>query len=361
MLGSVPTFAEGTARQMRALVIEAAGRIALAERETRMPGDTEALVRVIATGICGSDIHGLAGHTGRRVVGQVMGHETVGRVAQVGAAVPEDLVGALVAINPVISCETCPDCLAGREEICDNGSWVLGVRADVDAAFAEYVTVPQGALVVLPEGTIEQHGALVEPLAVGFHALMRGAPTPDDRVLVLGAGPIGQAVAIAAGRAGVDRVMVSEPDPARRRLIDALGFAAVAPEELESSFVSRFGGPPTLVVDAVGSRGTFISAIDFSAPGARIVLVGMASPELEVPAYSLSAGERTVIGSFCYSRRHFSDTARWVAENPDTVALLFDGTYPLERGPEIFDRLVAETLTPGKVLLTPGTDADPAS
>jgi threonine dehydrogenase-like Zn-dependent dehydrogenase len=200
------------------------------------------VLQVVATGICGSDIHGLAGATGRRESGQVMGHETVGRVVEVGADVDDDWLGALATVNPVVSCGSCAACLACEEQQCEQ-SWVLGVRPDVDGAFAERITVPARNVVRLPESMTPEHGALVEPLAVGYHALVRAAPRPDDTVLVIGGGPIGQAAALAARRVGVRRVLVSEPNPARASILQRLGVRVVDPGVAGRRGTAGAGGP----------------------------------------------------------------------------------------------------------------------
>lgn len=335
---------------MKALVIDRPGHAGIAEKDMPLPSKGEVAVKTIATGICGSDIHGLAGDTGRRSIGQVMGHETVGRVVNVAPGSDPSLVGKLVTINPVMSCGLCPMCLSHREEMCAE-KWVLGVRADVDGAFAEYLTVPESSLVELPELGLEYHGALIEPLAVGYHALLRSVPRPDDRVLIIGAGPIGQAVAIASARLGLANVLVSEPDAARRSMIEELGFSAVTPDELEQALETKLHGRATVVIDAVGSNSTLATAIANSVNGARVVLVGMASPEVTFSAYGLSTGERSIIGSFCYSRENFESTAVWVAENPETVEKVCGVKVPLVDGADVLNQLVSGTLVTSKVLL----------
>ncbi|MBK5237909.1 MAG: alcohol dehydrogenase catalytic domain-containing protein [Actinomycetales bacterium] len=335
-----------------ALVMAGPGVMIHETRKQRDLGVDEALIAVIATGICGSDIHGLAGATGRREPGQVMGHETVGRVVATGANVDANLVGALVTVNPVFSCGKCRQCLDGSDQQCAEG-WVLGVRADVDAAFSERFTVPARNLVRLSDGTVDWHGALIEPLAVGYHAVRRGMTSADDKVLVIGGGPIGQAVAIAAKRVGVTNILVSEPDSTRAELLTRLGFRVVTPDGLDTVLEENLAGKATLVFDAVGAAQTLQTAFDNSISGARIVLVGMASPELKFSAYELSARERTLVGTFCYSREHFEETAQWVSENPAIVSQLVDRFVSLPDAPEIFSQLCRNELPANKILVRP--------
>ena len=335
----------------RALVMTADHRMSLEERNGDLPAPGAVTIEVIATGICGSDIHGLAGDTGRRETGQVMGHETVGRVVGIGDGVDRDLLGRVVTVNPVFGCGECAACEAGQPQKCATG-WVLGVRPDVDGAFAERLTVPAGNVVELPKGMEPWHGALAEPLSVGYHAVLRGAPQPDDRVLIIGGGPIGQAAALAARRVGVAAVLVSEPDTRRTEIVRSLGFSTVAPDQLPTAVERDLGGPATLVIDAVGTSRTIGTALDVSSTDARIVLVGMGSPQLEFSAYQVSAGERSLIGAFCYSVQDFTSTVEWLARHPESAVAIVDRVAPLAEGAAVFDELLSGSLS-NKVLLAP--------
>lgn len=334
----------------RALVMSGQGQLTLEERVSTPPGAGEVIVEVIATGICGSDLHGLAGDTGRRSVGQVMGHETVGTVSQAGRGVDQKLIGQLVTVNPVVGCGECSACKAGRTQQCPNG-WVLGVRPDVDGAFAERFTIPATNLVPLPAGMLAWHAALVEPLAVGYHATRRGLLQSRDLVVVIGGGPIGQAVALACRREGVRRIVVSEPDPDRAETLHALGFDSVRPAELAAAVEEKLGALATLVIDAVGASATLAAALEVCAPNGRVVVVGMASPHLEFAAYQLSTSERTLIGAFCYDRDQFTSTLHWLADNARVAEIMVDRREPLVTGHSVFSELLAVSRLPNKVLL----------
>ena len=339
----------------RALVLATNGTVRLEDRAVPNLVDGEVRVQVIATGICGSDVHGAAGDTGRRVSGQVMGHETVGRVIDVGAEEDAGLLGVIAAIDPVVSCGECARCRHGEHQHCETG-WVLGVRPDKDGAFATEVVVPNRNVVPLPESMTPWHGALIEPLAVGYHAAIRGSVSESDRVLVLGGGPIGQAVALACARLGARRVVVSEPRENRGTLLESLGFVHSTPDELEGAVHREFGAGATVVFDVVGTDGTLATAITHSTALARIVLVGMDSPRICLDAYAVSAGERALIGTICSTREHFRDTAVWAAQNPGILDRLVDRRERLEYGARVFAELLAGTANANKVLLF--TDSD---
>lgn len=317
-------------------------------------GPGEVLVRVEATGICGSDIHGFTGENGRRSPGQVMGHETVGRVERLGPGVDGPPVGAPVTVNPVLGCGQCPACAAGAEQSCPQRR-ILGVTPELVSSFADLLAVPAGNVVALPESMPIELGALVEPLAVGYHAAGRGDCSADDRVLVLGGGPIGQACVLAARRLGAQQVVVSEPDAHRRELAASLGAVGVDPTDgdLATTVEQALGARPSLVIDAVGTSRTLEDAFRCTGFGARVVLVGMGAPQVELRAYALSTEERTLIGSFCYSAQEFRDTAAWAAGAADELRPLIEGRVDMAGAPQAFSELGNGASPASKVLVYP--------
>jgi threonine dehydrogenase-like Zn-dependent dehydrogenase len=339
---------------MRALVLRDFYDIAVEERPDPVAGSGQVVVEVIATGICGSDFHGYSGENGRRHPGQVMGHETVGRIDELGSGVAELAVGQLVTVNPVMSCHVCPACLSGQEQWCTRRV-VLGVAPEIPAAFADRVAVPAANIVPLPDDMPEELGALVEPMAVGYHAIRRGLPRPEDRVLVIGGGPIGQACLLAARRLGVQALALSDVSQSRRNLCARLGAEVIDPSagDLPEAVADRLGGPATLVADAVGVNATVADALAASDLGGRIVLVGMGTPQLELSAYALSTQERALIGSFTYSAAEFIDTAEWVGTVPDGIDAMIDGRVGWEGAPQSFDDLARGRSAASKILVFP--------
>jgi threonine dehydrogenase-like Zn-dependent dehydrogenase len=339
---------------MRALVLRDYYDIAVEERPDPVAGPGQVVVEVIATGICGSDFHGYSGENGRRHPGQIMGHETVGRIQELGTDVAGLAVGQLVTVNPVMSCHACPACLSGQEHWCSRRV-VLGVAAEIPAAFADRVVVPAANIVPLPDDMPEELGALVEPMAVGYHAVRRAQPVANDRVLVIGGGPIGQACLLAAQRLGIQALALSEVSASRRQLCARLGAAVVDPAggNLVDAVAAELGGPATLAVDAVGTSRTVADALAASSLGSRIVLVGMGSPQLELAAYALSTAERALIGSFTYCADEFVQTADWVGTVPDGIHALIDGRVGWEGAPQSFDDLARGRSTASKILVFP--------
>jgi threonine dehydrogenase-like Zn-dependent dehydrogenase len=338
---------------MKALVLGAFGDLGVEERPDPTPGPGDLVVSVTATGICGSDIHGFTGDNGRRHPGQIMGHETVGRVHILGREVTSPAPGTVVTINPVLACGSCPACVAGRPQACAQPV-VLGVKPDVPAAFAELVAVPARNVIPLPERMPAEHGALVEPLSVGYHAARRAGTIAGQCVLVVGGGPIGQACVLAALRLEAAVVAASEIDPGRRQLLAKLGAIPLSPgEDMPLDVAKALGGPATVVLDAVGSSNSLADAVKCSAPGGRIVLVGMAEPAITLPAYGISTEEREIAGSFCYSAAEFLETAQWAATVPERLNLLIQGRVGLDGAARAFQELAEQRSSASKILVFP--------
>lgn len=340
---------------MRALVLKEFGTMAVEDVADPAPAVADQVqVRIGYTGICGSDIHGFTGENGRRVPGQVMGHETVGHVVALGPDADGALgAGRRVTFNPLVSCGRCEACTAGQEQHCPHRV-VYGVTPDLVAAFAEVVTLPSRNVVPLSDDGDERHGALVEPLAVALHAVRRAGVRPGDTVLVTGSGPIGQSVVLAALRAGASRVLATDLSPARRRLCEQLGATGVDPAvgPTEEQVRELLGGPVDVAVDAAGVSATLAAALRSTRLGGTVCLVGMGAPELQLPAYAVSTEERTVVGSFCYTAQTFRDAAAWVGEGHDVLDTLISSTVPMSAANDAFTELARSAETPGKVLVS---------
>ncbi|HIY23062.1 MAG TPA: zinc-binding dehydrogenase [Candidatus Brachybacterium merdigallinarum] len=339
---------------MRALVMTDYHRLDLVETERPEPGPGEVLLRIAATGICGSDFHGFTGENGRRAPGQIMGHESSGRIAGHGEGVdPEAFpLGAPATFNPVVVPEAEAEEFRGREQHAP-GKHVIGVAQHVQASFADYVVAPARNVLLLDPALPLHLGALIEPLAVAVHAVALGDPSPQDRVLVIGGGPIGQSVVIALQRVGVQQIILSERDAARRDLVASLGVAVVDPAagDLPELVRGELGGAADLAVDAVGISPTMADALTATRLGGRVVLVGMGSPRLELPAFAISTEERTVVGSFTYSAQDFADATAWIGSHAEQVAPLVSSVVEPEQAQESFAALAAGTGPAGKILV----------
>lgn len=338
---------------MRALVLHDFGHLRVEERPRPEPGPGEVLIRVAATGICGSDIHGYTGENGRRVPGQVMGHESAGTVAALGDDVADGglVIGQPVTFNPVVVPDDDLAIFAGREQHSPRKT-VIGVAPQVPAAFADYVLVPARNVVPLPESLPIELGALVEPLAVAVHAVRRVLRPSVSRALILGGGPIGQSTVLALQMHGVETVYISEPDAPRRELCRRLG--AIALDTATQSVVEAVtaeGGLVDVTIDAVGITATVNQALEATVLGGDICLVGMGAPRLDVDAYRVSTEERSIVGSFTYSAQDFVDAAAHIASDPPQVRELVSREVTPEEADAAFTALAAGNGTPGKTVV----------
>jgi len=338
---------------MRALVLTKFGELRVEERPTPSAAADEVLIRVVATGICGSDIHGYTGDNGRRVPGQVMGHESVGRVAALGENAEDSglALEQVVTFNPVVVPPTDAAAYAGREQHSPNKT-VIGVVPEIPAAFADYLVVPARNVVPLPEGIPVEYGALVEPLAVAAHAVRRVLVASDRRALVVGGGPIGQSVVLALTMKGVETIYVSEVDPGRRALCERLGATTFDPTAGPlADAIAAAGGPVDVAIDAVGISASLTDALACTTLGGRVCLVGMGSSRLQLDAFAISTGERSIVGSFTYSAHDFTDAASFVASGAPGIGELISREVSPEEADATFAALARGDGTAGKVLV----------
>lgn len=340
---------------MRSLVLERFGQMVVADRPEPRLGPDDVLVRVDFAGICGTDVHGFTGANGRREEGQVMGHEFSGRVVACGDAAPRRVLGATVTVNPLLSCATCRTCRDGFEQQCSNRI-VLGVDPSVPAAFAEFVAVPAEAVHPLPAGLPLREAALVEPLAVGLHAVRRAPDVRGRVVLVVGGGPIGQSAVIAASHGGASHIMVSEPSASRRAVCRGLGVEVIDPTTvpLADAVGASAHGLADVVVDAVGVRESLRDAVASSRAGATIVVVGMGATSVDLGLYPLVTQERALVGSYCYSQRSFRDALQLAVDADQLLASIVSEVVDLEAAPDAFARLAVDASIGGKVLIDIG-------
>lgn len=329
---------------LKALVLVEYGRFEIRDLPTPKLGPHDVLVAVKACGICGSDVHGMDGSTGRRQPPIVMGHEAAGTVADRGSAVSDLEIGEAVAFDSMISCGWCSFCAAGRPNLCDRRR-VLGVACDefrCEGAFAEYVAVPRRIVHRLPEGLSFEHAALAEPVSVALHAVGRLSLRLGDCVVVVGAGMIGQLVVQLLKRSGCAPVLAIEPDERRRRLACELGADdCYAPgDEKLSMRLSKatFGRGADAAADCVGVPETVATAIRLVRKGGTVALVGNLTSSAVLPLQSVVTREISLLGC-CASAVEYPVALRLLADRVLCVEPLISAVVPLEDAPQWFARL----------------------
>jgi L-iditol 2-dehydrogenase len=331
---------------MRALQLVAPSTLAVVDLPQPSPGSGEVRLRVKACGICGSDLHGMDGSSGRRIPPLVMGHEASGEVDVVGEGVTAWKPGDRVTFDSTVWCGECGYCREGRVNLCDSRQ-VVGVACAEfrrDGAFAEYVTVPQRILHRLPDALSFEEAAFAEPVGVALHAVRRAGQVGGSTVLVVGAGLIGLLIVQALKRAGAARVIAVDLDEGRLKLARELG----------ADEVFRGGEmPPLLEVDlameVVGAASTVDFAIRSVRKGGRVVLVGNLSPSVPLPLQVVVTRELDVLGS-CAIAGEYPEALEAIASGSIRVKPLISASVRLEDGETAF----AKAKAPGalKVLIT---------
>ena len=329
---------------MAALVYTGPNRVVLDRVPLPVAGPGEALVRVRAVGICGSDMHAYHGHDSRRPAPLILGHEASGEV--VGGV--RD--GARVAINPLVIPPGDAAALAGRPHLSPDRQ-ILSMPPR-PGAFAEYVVAPVENLLDVPDAMDLERAALAEPMAVSWHAVRIGLErlfgAPCRRALVLGGGAIGLAAALAARHQGAQAVWVAETNPARRAHLQ--GMEAITVCDPEHAAQSCDGCD--LVIDAVGARATRAAASALVRPGGVIVHVGLLPGEDGFDIRRITLQEITLTGSYCYTPQDFADCfSAMVAGGLGPLDWI--ESRPLAGGVAAFADLDSGAVAAPKLVLTP--------
>ena len=348
-------------RSLRALVFHGGDAYGGRVRAEAACAVDEVVVDVLAVGICGSDVHGFAGETGRRVAGMVMGHEISGVVRAAGSEVTGWIPGDRVVVNPVIGCRSCEACAAGLTNRCRRRR-VIGVAPEILGGFAERVTVPAVNLVHFDAtvGSAGHSGALVEPLAVALNAVRQTGVAKGDTVAVIGLGMIGLACVWAAVREGAAAVYAGDLDVARVALSERLGHASspVTGFDLRSGpmheqLASTGHAPAHRAVDAVGLSVTLTDAVRSVAPGGVVGMVGMGVPRIDLNIYEITTDEKSLVGSFCYSEAVFAECAAAVAAGEIDPSLFIDAVVSMDDAPAAFTRLAEQASSSIKTIVLP--------
>jgi 2-desacetyl-2-hydroxyethyl bacteriochlorophyllide A dehydrogenase len=330
--------------QIRALVFDGPHRFHVEERPLPRPGPNEVRIRIAYAGICGSDLHGYTGESGRRVPGMVMGHEASGWIEALGADVDSIALGTPVTFNPALACDG--RCGHAVENRCAELR-VIGVTPQLQGAFADAMIVEASR--ILPLGSLSlEWGACIEPMAVGQQAVRQAKVEAGQSVLVIGGGMIGQCVGRAAQRAGARSVTISESMSVRRDLAVASGFIGVAPEDV------GVRGPFDVSFDAVGSSATAAAAIKAVSKGATVCFIGLGNAEISIPLFDVVVAERTIVGTFAYTDAAFEETADCLRDGSLEVASLIGGVESFDDAGQTFEALALQERTDAKVLLTSG-------
>ncbi|HEV8687579.1 MAG TPA: NAD(P)-dependent alcohol dehydrogenase [Gaiellaceae bacterium] len=292
-------------------------------------GERDVLVEVRSVGVCGSDVHYYEhGRIGSFVVEKplVLGHEVSGVIVDRGGRAAKHPVGQRVALEPGVPCGRCSECRHGRYNLCTDVRFFA--TPPIDGAFARYVAIHEDYAFALPDELSDDAGALLEPLSVGIWACQKGGVGLGDRVLVTGAGPIGNLAMQVARAAGATTVVIADLN--RDRLARAAELGATRTIDVSERAVGPDDGPFDVLLECTGSETLTSDAMRTLRPAGTAVLVGM-GPGLEarIPTADMQAREITLVGTFRYANTYRVAIALAEAGRVDLDGLV-DAHFPLE-------------------------------
>jgi 2-desacetyl-2-hydroxyethyl bacteriochlorophyllide A dehydrogenase len=306
------------------------------ERPRPTPVADETEVRIELSGICGSDMSGFLGHSPRRKPPLTLGHELVGRLSD----------GRRVVANPLISCGKCARCLSGAQNLCDK--WRLLGLDRTEGSFAEYVALPEGQIIEIPDSLPSERAILAEPLANIVHMFRISAPLPFFRLAIVGAGTMGALTYLVARTIGARDVLTLDVNAERLATLKNLGAATLNSSDPDALAKSAAAGQSDfdVVVDASGTAAARQMAFNLARPGGQVILLGMGAQRSEIDFVPSIRKEHRVVMSFAYTPVDFRRAldlliAGEIDLDPWTEKL------PLEQGQRAFEKM---TRSPGATL-----------
>jgi L-iditol 2-dehydrogenase len=343
---------------MKALLLKKYMELELTDMPQPEIGANDVLVRVRACGICGSDVHGLDGSTGRRIPPIVMGHEAAGVITEVGREVKAWKAGDRVTFDSTVSCGRCHFCRRGEINLCDNRQ-VLGVSCGDyrrHGAFAEYVSVPENILYRLPESLPFEHAAMIEAVSIAVHAVNLTPRSLGDTAVVVGSGMIGQLTIQAAKIAGFSRVFAVDIDDAKLEMARKLGADEVFNSkntDAAAEIAARTDGHGAdAALEAVGATDPIRTAISCVRKGGTVTLIGNISPKIELSLQPVVTRQIRLQGS-CASSGEYPACIELLSSGAIRVDSMISARTPLDDTAGWFSRLYGHEPNLMKVIVQP--------
>lgn len=343
---------------MKALSLQAYNQFELIDLPTPEIGPEDVLIQVKAVGICGSDVHGMDGSTGRRLPPLTMGHEASGIITRVGDAVSGWKAGDRVTMDSTVYCGRCHYCSRGQINLCDD-RMVLGVGTPEfkrHGAFAEYVAVPARILYRLPDALPIEYAAMTEPVSIGYHAWVRSGMQPGESAIVVGTGMIGLLLVQVLKAKGCGKIIAIDIDEGKLALARKLGADHVFNAKDETLVASVHGLSEDRGVDyafeVVGATAPIGTAIDATRKGGTVVLIGNVSPEVTLHLQKAVTKELHILGS-CASNGEYPECLDLMAQGHIDMEAFISSQPPLADGAEWFQRLYDREPGLLKVILKP--------
>ena len=342
-------------KTMKALVYEAPGELRLAERAMPEIGEEDVLIRVVSCGICGSDVPGYLGKTGRRIPPMVMGHEFSGIIAGLGAKVKDLTLGQRVTAQPIRFCGKCAFCKQGKTSLCSDQT-MLGVLR-TDGAMAEYVKAAAKQIVPLPEDVSFDTAALAEPFAVAYSAVLK-ADVAGRAVAVVGTGTIGLMIVAALRMRGAGRIYAMDLDEEKRDFALSMGADVVFDPRDGSAFeamLDETGGGVDVAFEAVGAAASVDSAMRSLKKAGTAVWVGNMMPDIQLNMQRVVTRELQIKGNFDYTQQSFAETVRNMGRFD--FSRMIDRVVCLEDAAEVFQKLGSREISSIKTIIHIGGES----
>jgi L-iditol 2-dehydrogenase len=343
---------------MKALVLKGYNYFSVEDVPVPELGAGDVLVRVKACSICGSDVHGMDGSTGRRIPPVIMGHEASGVIEKVGKDVISFKPGDRVTFDSTVYCRDCYFCRRGEINLCNNRK-VLGVSCGdyrLNGAFAEYVSVPQHILYPIPDGVSFERAAMVEPLSVAFHAIKRSKVSLNCSAAVIGAGMIGLLIIQLLRINGCGKIIAIDLAADKLEMAKKFGASdAIKSDEIDAAsevYKLTYGRGADIAFEVVGLTPTVQSAVNCLKKGGVLTLVGNLKPSVDLPLQTVVTRQITLNGS-CASSGEYPDCLDLIASGKIDVDSFISGISTLDEGPDWFKRLYNREPGLMKVIIRP--------
>src|ERR1700722_4206281 len=343
---------------MKILQFNGPWQFSIEETPTPSCGPEEVLIRADAVGICGSDVHGFTGESGRRKPGMVMGHEVAGTVVKAGAKVTSLGPGDRVAVLPLLGCGICRHCLAGMEHICPDKR-ILGVNAGRWGAMADFFTCPQRQAFHLDPQVDPAIGLFAEPLAVALHAVNLMRPAADAILAIVGAGTIGMALVIVLRDLGFESVFIIDKIDEKLELARKFGAKTIhAERDLPAQIIADETGGRRASggVEAEGAGATGRGAYDLCDFGGTVVLIGNLAKDFTLPLQGVTSNETTIQGSYGFVRAEFEAAVHLASKKETLLRKLISGSCSLEETPDVMQRMARGELNALKMVIRGRSD-----
>jgi len=343
---------------MKAIVYEGPGKLVVKEVPKPQVGPNDALIKVRAAGICGSDLEMARGNRPDVIPPRIPGHEVAGEVAKTGSQVTRFQAGDRVVVEPILSCGQCRNCRVGRHNICKELRFV-GVHTD--GAFAEFLVMPERRVYKIPEQFSYEEAAVLEPTAVGVHVVKRAKISPGDSVVILGAGPIALQIAQVARSAGADYIIMTDVLDYRLELARKLAADLVINSRKEDPlpYVNQVtdGEGADVIIEAVGLSKTILQTMDLVRVGGRILIAGLSVERFitEPPTFWMRQllKEVTIETSRSYAADDWAVAIKLATRGDVNCKALVTHKFPLDealRAYEVADKKLENSV---KVLFIP--------